>query len=272
MAEVSIDRQTVERVLALSGDQSGEGHRQMLGLRLIRTLADLDKLVVRNRSLLRSIEPFTDDPTSDPRYGWPSSRAPDLVEIVWPAPRLSREPIEDRNLRLSPWAVHSLLLGDWSAPLPGSVLRLPKCISLLLCDGLSENPAGHDLLRLTGQLEVLELPTRLHSQILVCGLADGSGQIEIEIQVMGAKDSEVGFAIKSVFCVGKELASFYVANLDGLEVSEEGQYWFVLRLLGEEISRLPIEVGRRGRFDGRGGWQFGQSWTWESDVFFGERQ
>lgn len=272
MAEVVIDLDTVERLVSATSDEGGgsERHRQLLGLQLARTLSDQGDIAVRDPARLSPVLPMADDPTSDPRFGWPHQRPPDLVELVWPAPKLPREPLEESQLRISPWALHSLLLGDWGAPVPGTVLRLPECVALLLCDGLTENPAGRDLLRVTGQLEVLSFPTHLHSQMLVCGLADGVGQLEVEIQVLAPDESEVGFAIKQVFCPAREVATFYVANLDDLEVPHAGRYWFVLRLLGQEISRLPLEVGVPGDFEG-GGWVFGQAWTWEGDVFFGER-
>jgi len=168
--------------------------------------------------------------------------------------------------------LHSRLLGDWGTATSGPALRLPECIAFLLCDGLVENPAGRDLLRVTGQLEVLSLPSQLHSQILVCGLADGVGQLELEIQIISPDEAEAGFAIKPVLCPAKDVATFYVAGLDELEVREAGLYWFVLRLLGEEVSRLPIDVGNRGQLGHLGGWAFGQAWTWENDVFFGERE
>ena len=271
MTEVRVDVNSIERLVAVGQESSGEGHRQLLGLRLARTLADLGELVVQGQDLLASFEPLADDPTTDPRFGWPSSRPPDFVELTWPAPKLSREPLQDPELHLTPWALHSLLLGEWGTLAVDAPFRLPECVALLLCDGLTENPAGHDLFRVTGRLEVLTLPAQLHSQILVCGLADGVGQLELEIQIIGPGDIEIGFAIKPVFCPAKDVATFYVANLDQLEVRRAGRYWFVLRFLGEEISRLPIEISDQGERDDHGGWEFGQLWAWESDVFFGER-
>jgi hypothetical protein len=270
MPELLIDPETVGRLLAVA-QPHGEIHRQLLGMRLVRRLFEDSEMAVRNPETLEQFDRLDNDPVHDPRYGWPTPLAPDLVELVWPAPPLAREPLEERKLRISPWALHSLLLGDWSTPVPNTVLRLPECVALLMCDGLSENPSGRDLLRVTGRLEVLAVPTRLHSQVLDCGLADGVGQIEMEIQVLGPEALEAAFAIKPVFCLARDVPSFYVANLDELQVYTEGIYWFVLRVLGEELSRLPIEVGRSRRFESRGGWQFGQAWTWEGDVFFGER-
>jgi hypothetical protein len=271
MGEVVIDGKAIERFVEIAHEPSGENHRQLLGLRLVKTLADLGVLVVRDLQLLNGIASLDEDPTNDPRFGWPSSRTPDSVELTWPAPKLPREPLEERHLRLSPWAFHSLMLGDWNSPIPGTVVRLPECVSLLFCDGLTENPMGRDLLRVTGRLEVLSLPTQLHSQILVCGLADGLGGIEVELQVVGPNNTETGFAIKPVLCPARDVATFYIASLDKLEIQAPGRYWFALRVLGEEISRLPIEVSDREGFIS-GGWEFGQSWIWEGEVFFGERE
>lgn len=106
---------------------------------------------------------------------------------------------------------------------------------------------------------------------LVCGVADGVGLMEVEIQVIGPDESEVGFAVKRLSCPSRDITTFYVANLDDLKVHEAGQYWFVLRMLGQEVSRLPIEVATSGTFERQGGWEFGQAWTWEGEVFFGER-
>lgn len=267
MVEVTVASNTIDRVLDLADGPSPEGKRQLLGLRLLRTLADLDELVVHHPMSFGSLEPLEDDPRADPRYGWPLSGLPELVEIVWPGPSLSERVLESQNPHLTPWALHSLLIGEWGAPIPGTVLRLPKCVALQLCGGLTESPAGHDLLRLTSQVEVTSFPTSLHSHFLVCAFADGVGQIEFEIQVIGPDDSEVSFAIKSVFCDFRDVPSFYVATLDGLEVGIEGRYWFILRLLGEELSRLPIEIGQ-GHYFEKGGPEFGQSWTWEGDAFF----
>jgi hypothetical protein len=270
MTEIEVDSETVERVLSLRDDPSGESQRQTLGLRLLRTLADLGHLTLRDVAILRSVQPLEGDPTSDPRFGWPSPRVPDLVQVVWPAPKLSLEPLEHGYLQLTPWAVHSLFLGAWGSPVPGTALRLPRCIALLVCDGLTENAAGRDLLRVSSQMEVLSFPTKLHSQLLVCGLADGVGQQEVELQVLSSQGAEIAFAIKSVLFGERTVPCFYVTSLDHFELPGPDQYWLILRLLGEEISRYPIDV-RAGPFD-PAGWDFGQSWTWESDVFFGERQ
>jgi hypothetical protein len=270
MPELAIDPATAARLLLVVDEGYGENYRQVLGMRLARTLLDQGEMAVRNPEALQQFPPLESGSLADRDYGWPSATRPDVVELSWPSPSLSREPLVGPIVRLSPWALRSLVVGDWATLEPATTIRLPRCVTLLMCDGLAEGPAGRDLLRVSGQVEVLSLPARLHSQILVCGLTDGVGQIEIELQMSGPDGSEVGFAVKSVSCYSTVVPSFYVANLNELEVLTEGQYWIALRVLGEELSRLPIEVGTQEGFE-NGGWTFGQSWAWDGAIYFGER-
>jgi hypothetical protein len=269
MAEIVIDPATSERLLAEVDGAEGDVHRQILGLRLLRRLWD-DRLAdVRNPETLGGFEPAEDDPRIDARFGWPSPQQPERIEIVWPAPSPPLEPLTEHDLRISPWAYHSLLLGEWASLDTNEALRLPRCVALLMCDGIAENPAGRDLLRVTSRLQILALPTSFHSQILVCGLTEGAGMVEIEMQVLAPDGSEAGFAIKSVDCQ-PETPSIYLTSLDSLDVQAEGRYWFSLRVLDGELARLPVEVGTAAWFEDRGGRAYGQSWTWDSDVYFGE--
>jgi hypothetical protein len=244
-----------------------ERDRQLLGLRMAKTLSDLGIVDGDDEALLDPFEPILDAVT-DPRFGWPFETTPESLTLAWPAAPPPRRLGEARHVELTPWALHSLVLGEWHEN-PPATFQLPVATCLMVCDGVDEGPAGRDLLRITSRIEVLALPMELHSFLLVAGVADGAGHQEFEFVLEDANRREVGFAIKDALLMEPSVPSFVVHSLDNLEIPRAGVYWFRLRVLGDERAAFPIEVHLANEpnpplLDGR------QHWTWDAQAFFGE--
>ena len=148
---------------------------------------------------------------------------------------------------------------------------VPNGVAALVCDGIQESEVGKDLLRVTGRLEVLDFPTKLHSQLLVCGVADGVGSVKLEIAVSSSEGEEIAFRMHDAHLFEPLVPSFYVVSLDDLAVPKADIYRFTVRVLDDKLAMLPFEVhGPEGPLPPRGLDQR-QVWTWESGAFFGER-
>lgn len=257
-------------VLAAVSDPAGEVRRQLLGLRLARTLLDLG-LLEPGGGELEWLAPV-DDPRGAQRFGWPFTSRPDEIYLKWPNPGPSRTPSNETRLVLSPWALHSLMLGDWAeAAFDRQAFRIPTACALLICDGVTEEPVGHDLLRVTSRLEVLELPSQLYSHALVCGLTDGCGSQEAELQITDSAEAEIGFSIRPTTLMERTIPTFVVVSLDNFAIPKPDVYTFRLRVLDHTLAEVPLEVHGPDAplppegIDGR------QLWTWDAEVYFGER-
>jgi len=118
---------------------------------------------------------------------------------------------------------------------------------------LIEKDGAHSFIRIIDRLTHAEhgpaappeMPAFKYSLVLALGFRAGSARGNNEIRVALERPSGITETLPFTLPVhfeGEERGAFFTVNLPDMEFPDQGLYWFIIRLSGQFVTRVPLRI------------------------------